>query len=39
VDAIAMRSTGPRTIEGEGKVSRNAYKGGWREQERMLESI
>jgi len=44
------KSTGPKTVEGKAKVSRNAYKGGtWRllrvlakvlkEQDRMLEKV
>lgn len=30
------QSTGPKTIEGKGKVSRNAWKGGYREAMRGL---
>ncbi len=31
-----QKSTGPKSLEGKARVSRNADKGGWREQMRLL---
>ena len=33
------RATGPKTQKGKARVSRNAFKGGWREQFRELRRI